>query len=308
MLLLHTKNPTTMLLDSTSTSSSPKTPKKAKVSKVNEAAKSQTISGKKVKDIIVNKTLQVDGYRMFDMIIFEDIINTLLCPECKEKELHIYEDDFKTKRYGILFRCKMYNLQFLFGNYTSWAVADSGHKGMQTFDVNVRSVYAMRRCGVGHSGLEKCCGIMNLPPPVASKSYAALSNKISVAAQKVATCSMIEAATILKQTVGPDIGVSVDGTWQKRGFSSLNGVVAAISVNTGKVIDVEFFSKSCKSCSEHSTLKDTIKEEYEKWKLKHNCSLNYEGSSANMESVGALSILRGQSVTWFALHIVLWRR
>ena len=78
-------------------SSSPKTPKKVKVSKVNEAAKSQTISGKKVKDIIANKTLQVDGYRMFDMIIFEDIINTLLCPECKEKELHIYEDDFKRK-------------------------------------------------------------------------------------------------------------------------------------------------------------------------------------------------------------------
>ena len=130
---------------------------------------------------------------------------------------------------------------FSFGNYTSRAVADSGHKGMQTFDVNIRSVYAMRRCGVGHSGLEKCCGIMNLPPPVESKSYAALSNKISVAAQKVATCSMIEAATILKQTVGLDIGVSVDGTWQKRGFSSLNGVVAAISVNTVKVIDVEFF-------------------------------------------------------------------
>ena len=90
---------------------------------------------------------------------------------------------------------------------------------MQTFGVNVRSVYAMRRCGVGHSGLEKVCGIMNLAPPVASKSYAALSNKISVAAQKVATCGMIEAATILKQTVGPDIGVSVDRTWQKRGFS-----------------------------------------------------------------------------------------
>ena len=50
-------------------------------------------------------------------------------------------------------------------------------------------------------------------------------------------------------------------------------------MNTGKVIDVEFFSKSWKSCSEHPTLKDTNKEEYERWKLKHNCSLNYEGFS-----------------------------
>ena len=63
-----------MLLDSTSSSSSPKTPKEVKVSKVNEAAKSQTISAKMVKDIIVNKTLQVEGYRMFDMIIFEDAL------------------------------------------------------------------------------------------------------------------------------------------------------------------------------------------------------------------------------------------
>ena len=91
------------------------------------------------------------------------------------------------------------------------------------------------------SGLEHFCGIINWPPPVASKSYAALSNKISVAAQKVATYSMIEDVTILKQTVGPDIAVSVEGTWQKRGFFSLNCVVAAISVNTGKVIDVEYF-------------------------------------------------------------------
>ena len=29
---------------------------------------------------------------------------------------------------------------------------------------------------------------------------------------------------------GKDIGVTVDGTWQRRGFSSLNGIVAAIAV------------------------------------------------------------------------------
>ena len=27
-----------------------------------------------------------------------------------------------------------------------------------------------------------------------------------------------------------DIGVSVDGTWQKRGYTSLNGVIVAISI------------------------------------------------------------------------------
>ncbi|GFS59075.1 uncharacterized protein TNCV_69661 [Trichonephila clavipes] len=42
-----------------------------------------------------------------------------------------------------------------------------------------------------------------------------------------------------------DLAVAVDGSWQKRGFSSKNGLVTVISVDTGKVIDVEVFSKHC---------------------------------------------------------------
>ncbi|GFV30641.1 uncharacterized protein TNCV_2865801 [Trichonephila clavipes] len=38
-------------------------------------------------------------------------------------------------------------------------------------------------------------------------------------------------------------GVSVDGTWHRRGFSSLNGCVTAISVDTGKIIDFETLSQ-----------------------------------------------------------------
>ncbi|GFU54931.1 uncharacterized protein TNCV_3825751 [Trichonephila clavipes] len=42
-----------------------------------------------------------------------------------------------------------------------------------------------------------------------------------------------------------DLAVAVDGSWQKRGFSSKNGLVTVTSVDTGKVIDVEVFSKHC---------------------------------------------------------------
>ena len=38
-----------------------------------------------------------------------------------------------------------------------------------------------------------------------------------------------------------DVGVSCDGTWQKRGFSSINGV--AISMDNGKILDVEALNK-----------------------------------------------------------------
>ncbi|GFX16698.1 uncharacterized protein TNCV_2388421 [Trichonephila clavipes] len=45
-----------------------------------------------------------------------------------------------------------------------------------------------------------------------------------------------------------NIAVAVDGTWHKRGYSSLNGVVCATSVENGKVIDFEALTKYCSSC------------------------------------------------------------
>ena len=40
-----------------------------------------------------------------------------------------------------------------------------------------------------------------------------------------------------------DVGVSIDGTWAKRGHGSQFGVEAAIARDTGKILDVELMSK-----------------------------------------------------------------
>jgi len=45
-----------------------------------------------------------------------------------------------------------------------------------------------------------------------------------------------------------DVAVSCDGTWQRRGYASHNGVVSVISMDTRKVIDIEAMNKSCKKC------------------------------------------------------------
>ncbi|GFY31634.1 uncharacterized protein TNCV_4199451 [Trichonephila clavipes] len=76
-------------------------------------------------------------------------------------------------------------------------------------------------------------------------------------------------------------GVSVDGTWQRRGHSSLNGCVAVLSIDTGKVLDLEVMSKWCKNCN---TSKSSGKSKHVK---KHQCSCNHLGSAGSMESVGA---------------------
>ena len=45
-----------------------------------------------------------------------------------------------------------------------------------------------------------------------------------------------------------DISVSIDGTWQKRGFTSLYGAGISIDVLTGYVVDDVALSKYCHTC------------------------------------------------------------
>ncbi|GFX05550.1 uncharacterized protein TNCV_3434541 [Trichonephila clavipes] len=76
-----------------------------------------------------------------------------------------------------------------------------------------------------------------------------------------------------------NIAVAVDGTWHKRGYSSLNGVVCATSVENGKVIDFEALTKYCSSCKG-------------KKKPCENCAKNYEGFRRGNGLSGVLSIFQ----------------
>ncbi|GFU86939.1 uncharacterized protein TNCV_3442091 [Trichonephila clavipes] len=73
-------------------------------------------------------------------------------------------------------------------------------------------------------------------------------------------------------------GVSVNGTWSCRGHLSLNGCVSVISIDTGKVSDIEVLSKMCRLCSKKT--EDNISHECEK----------HVGSSGVMKPVGVYRI------------------
>ena len=81
--------------------------------------------------------------------------------------------------------------------------------------------------------------------------------------------------------------VSVDNTWQRKGFSSFNWVFAAISIESGKVLDVEPMPRYCKSCDLKKDLKVKKPTAYTEWKNAHICRYNYKGSAGSMESEGA---------------------
>ncbi|GFU22367.1 uncharacterized protein NPIL_248561 [Nephila pilipes] len=136
----------------------------------------------------------------------------------------------------------------------------------------------MRCIGKGAESAVMFCGIMNLPPP--PTKFTKFNNNLLHAARETCEESMAEAVheAVEENEGGRDISVAVDGSWQKRGFSSKNGVVTVTSVDTGKVIDVEILSKHC-ICPN---------------KTKHlqNCKRNFVRYSGKMEVTGALSIFR----------------
>ena len=89
-----------------------------------------------------------------------------------------------------------------------------------------------------------------------------------------------------------DIGVSFDGTWQKRGFTSHYSVGVCIDILTGLVIDYEILSSYCHACAcKNSVLKagEISEEEFDSWKEGHkaDCAKNFAGSSKAMEQEAA---------------------
>ena len=207
-------------------------------------------SHRKIEDIPTKEPEEnekLNSYTLFHLRVLERLISGLLCPGCCGKDT-LFIDTDNSKRKGLasykIIKCKC---GYINAQYTSPVIVDDerqGKRGSKTFDINMRSVYAMRTCGLGHNALEKFCGMMNMPQPFAKPSYTALTKKLKKAAQITAEKSMSAAANDAKEKEGTtDIGVSVDGTWQRRGYASLNGVVAAISTANSKVVDVETVSR-----------------------------------------------------------------
>ncbi|XP_066929989.1 uncharacterized protein [Clytia hemisphaerica] len=171
-----------------------------------------------------------------------------------------------------------------------------GTTGRTGYEINRRTIVAFRENGLGLSGIESFSRCMNMPQPMSKTTFDEISSSIHNAYVEAAQESMNKAAnearlkyieedpTNVDEDGVTDISVSGDGAWQKRGYSSLNGVMTLIA--EGKCIDNEVMSKKCRQCDLWEKKKGT--EEYEKWKKTHDnfCSMNHQGSSGAMEVTG----------------------
>ena len=126
---------------------------------------------------------------------------------------------------------------------------------------------ALRNLGIGYDGLENFCMSMNMNKPMTRNNYQKIISSLHDSCVAEAEKSMKNAAEEVKEKEDSnDIAASFDGSWQKPGFASLNGIVSAVSVTTGKVLDFEVKSKRCKGCETHENM-DKSSEQYLNWNI-----------------------------------------
>ena len=173
-------------------------------------------------------------------------------------------------------------------------------KSNKIYDVNRASVVAFRAIGKGRSAAQKCFSFLGLAPVYTwDKHTTVIEEKV----QDLAETDFNHASMQLKQlkrTVGEvaadltdqelgetvvDVGASFDCSWSSRGWSARDGLVAAVSEDTGKVLDVAYLTRECNHCKgmeEKRARGELSRLDYLSWYITHkpNCLLNnHEGSA-----------------------------
>lgn len=237
----------------------------------------------------------IDCFVLMNLNILANFIScNLKCGECNQFSLHLDFNDSERDGFchNISIICTSADCSWRNSFKTSDEVRQGGERGHR--EVNLRMVTFARSIGRGYSALMNLCQHLNSPYPMSETTYQKIVKKVRSASAKVAEESMKKAAEEVRDTIGvresevAKCGVSVDGTWQRRGHSSHHGVVTAISLETDKCLDVEVLSNVCRACQRWEKKKGT--REYEVWKANHSCHINHSGSAGSMEAAGSVRI------------------
>lgn len=224
-----------------------------------------------------------------DISILSDILHeNSLCKYCKKNGLEIKS----VNNVGLASNLKLSCINCDFSKtFTSSKEVEIPNMNKQFFDVNIRLVYGLRCIGKGQSAGQTLCGILNLPqPPTKFAPYNTVllekCKDVAIDSMKRAVEEAVEENKLIieehKRTTPEicldprNISAGFDGTWQRRGHQSLNGVATCTSIDNGKVMDVEILSKHCICLDKNNH--------------ENHCTANHKGSSGSMEAAGINNI------------------
>ena len=236
-----------------------------------------------------------DDERNINVIINFGLLSELLvtlcqCPECYQRVVIDQKERFG---FALCFSISCCVCDWRLEFNTSKELEREGTPGKKAFEINYQVAIGFREIGRGLNAMQTFCQCANLASPMSRSSFDKMNERLLDAYELAANESMLKECGKIKGETDidsvNDTTVTIDGTWQKRGHSSLNGVVTATSLN-GRVVDFHVLSKYCKACEVWERKKGS--DEYEEWKAAHNCKINHRASSGAMEAAGALEIFQ----------------
>ena len=160
------------------------------------------------------------------------VFDTLGCPTCKNIGIKFVEHQDKKKGLCIAFDIVCTSCHWRKEFYSSKRLND---KAKHSWEIHLCIVMAFRNIGCGYENLKSFLATMNMGSPMTRNNYRKLITSIHQAYIDEADQSMkVAAAEVKEQTGSDELTASFDGTWQKPGHASLNGVVSVISHDSGK--------------------------------------------------------------------------
>eukprot|EP00795_Rhopilema_esculentum_P002650 gene2650-847_t len=249
-----------------------------------------------------------DCYLMVQLSSMQALLTALACPHCLSIGVQMAIPEGSHLGFSVKYQLNCSKCgQFISEGYLCQRIEES--KSSMPFELTTRAILAFRGIGCGYSDITEWCGMMNMPYKMSHDTYSRHNAKVHEASKSCFKNVQEKSIDVIKQAyrdigVVPDkngilnISVSFDGTWQRRGHSSHNGVGAVIELITGLPIDYEILSNFCLKCkiAEENPLN---KEDQEKHL--QNCGKNFDGSANSMEAECAVRLWR-RSKENFCLH------
>lgn len=184
-------------------------------------------SSEKLKKARKNYDINVEhtfGYRILCFFsVFSALSETLVCKTCLQP-VKFTESCNKGLGFKLVVSCK---------NCSPVLINSCPLINGKSWEINRRIILVMRLLGIGLNGLQKFCALLDLPHPVYQKSYDSIVKVISIVVEKVSLQSMKNAAKEevkinVEEGETGGITVSGDGSWRKREFTSLYGIMSLI--------------------------------------------------------------------------------
>lgn len=235
-----------------------------------------------------------DEFLLVHATCWKELMKNLLCEECGHKSLVVQIREQKGFCAKLVIKCEECGC-VMGESYTSPRTTGTTEK-TAPFEVNKRMVDDMNSLGLGFAAMERLCTLISIKSMSNATYYKHLNNlaegtkdlerKVLKKAREAVRDAQEAIDPSLRNAEVLDIGVSYDGTWQKRGFTSLYGVGIVIDIVTGLAIDYEVLSKYCHMCVVTAAQLDASSPEFCIWQNGHRaageCGMNYEGSSGAM--------------------------